>query len=191
VEAIAAFLSGSRLSATPIPLLWNDFLSSKRRASFDYDVWLPLANEHGVRRAMQNNVPPLMIHASTSRNWGVNHGRHIPRRDDCLVDRFPEQVAIPLVCSTGQVATQQGVVDAALPFASLFAGLLITADLVRAQLPGFPQVPNFALLDMHGALDMVQTWDRRPRQGCVCREQAALHEKFNGATKHSALFLGH
>ena len=78
-DGVAAFLAGSGLSATPVPEWWDEFVQRRGRLSFDYDVWLPLANEFGVRHAMQHSVPPLMIHASTTSNWGVNHGRHLPR----------------------------------------------------------------------------------------------------------------
>jgi hypothetical protein len=44
--------------------------------------------------------------------------------------------ASALACATGQVEASETIMDAALPFASLFAGLLVAADLVRAQLPG-------------------------------------------------------
>jgi len=187
---VANFLSGSTFSPTGVSFWWDEFLERRGRASFDFDIWLPLAHEFGVRGAMQHNVPPLMIHASTTANWGVNHGRHIPGRDDCLADRFTDEVSTDkLTCATGAVETSETVVDAALPFASLFAGLLIVADLVRAQLPEYPQTPNFALFDWYGSLDAIQTWDRKPRAGCICREQGlSFHDRFNGRTRYRRLF---
>ena len=139
---------------------------------------------------MQHNVPPLMIHASTTSNWGANHARHIPGRDDCLADRFLKVVSPAMLsCSMGKVETEGAVVDAALPFASMFAGLLVAADLVRAQLPGYPQVPNFALFDWYGPLDIIQAWDRRARNACPCREQGrSFHDKFNSGTRYRSLF---
>lgn len=187
-DAVAGFLAGSGLSATPVPEWWDEFVQRRARLTFDYDVWLPLANEFGVRHAMQHSVPPLMIHASTTANWGVNHGRHVPGRDDCLADRFPAEVSAGLTCATGQVEIANVSVDAALPFASMFAGLLIAADLVRAQLPGYPHVPNFALFDWYGPLDAIQAWDRDPRPGCICRDQGrAFHERFNATSKYRTL----
>jgi hypothetical protein len=189
--AVARFLAGSNLVATAEPVWWNDFLIQRERRSFDFDVWLPLANEFNVRQAMQQNVPPLMIHASTARNWGVNHARHIPGRDDCLADRFPaeEVTAEQMTCSTAPVQVAVHQVDAALPFASMFAGLLVAADLVRALLPGYPQVANFALLDWYGPLDAIQVWDRRPRPGCPCRDQSRVfHDRFNSGTRYRQLF---
>ncbi len=139
--------------------------------------------------AQRNNVPPLMIHASTSANWGVNHGRHIPGIDDCLLDRFLEVAHAELACATGQAKIEDVVIDAALPFASLFAGLLIVSELVRAHLPNYPQVPNFALFDWYGPLETIQAWNRDPRVGCICGEQSrAMHDRFNAETKYRSLF---
>ena len=190
-EAIARFLSGSNLIATWIPKWWNGFLDAQARDSMDFDIWLPLANEFGVRGAMQHNVPPLMIHASTTANWGVNHGRHIPGRDDCLLDRFDgPNVDAALTCAEGKVpsTSPEASVDAALPFASVLAGAVVIADLVRAQLPGYPQVPNFALLDLYSSLDVIQSWNRKARSACSCRRSGvALQNRFNGSTRYHAL----
>lgn len=83
------------------------------------------------------------------------------------MDRFPTEVsAEQLTCATGQVEVANVSVDAALPFASMFAGLLIAADLVRAQLPDYPQIPNFALFDWYGP----------------------FHEQFNAASKYRKVF---
>jgi hypothetical protein len=188
--AIEQFLADSTINCTSEPLWWDEFLLRRPRSSFDFDIWLPLANEFGVRRSMQHHVPPLMIHASTTANWGVNHARHIPGRDDCLADRFPQQLSSnALTCSEGPVQIEEVSVDAALPFASFFGGLLITADLVRTQLPGYPQTPNFGLFDWYGSLDTIQAWDRKARPGCICRDQgAAFHDSFNRMTRFRYLF---
>ena len=189
-KAIVQHLAGPSLTFTAVCAWWDDYVKGRARSSLDFDVWLPLANEFGVRLAMQHSVPPLMIHASTSSNWGVNHSRHLPGRDDCLADRFPaEGSAQELACSTGQVNVQGTSIDAALPFASLFAGLLIVAELVRLQLPDYPQVPNFALFDWYGTLEWIQAWNRAPRDGCICREQGReFHDLFNQRTRYRPLF---
>ncbi len=189
-RAVAHYLDGSGLSATPVDEWWSEFVQRKGRLSFDYDVWLPLANEFDVRRSMQQNGPPLMVHASTGVNWGVNHGRHVPGLDDCLVDRFPSDGAgARLICSTAQVMTTVGGVDAALPFASMFAGLLIVADLVRAQLPDYPQVANLGTFDLYGPMDLIQLSNRSPRPGCLCRDQGrAFHDRFNSTSRYRKYF---
>lgn len=168
VAAVAQCLSGSTIEVAPFEGWWDEFVATGELGSFD--VWLPLANERAVRWSMQQNLPPLMIHASTGVNGGVNFGRHIPGQGDCLVDRFPEPVMVPLACSIGAVQTIGGSVDAALPFASVFAGVLIAADLVRLVVPGYPQVPNLAVLDLGGDLASPILINRIARPECVCRE---------------------
>lgn len=189
-EATSRFLRGSSLECEPLPMWWNEFITEWDRATNPFDVWLPLANEFGVRYAMQQNVPPLMIHASTTANWGVNHARHIPTSDDCLADRFPAQATEKdLACATGEVAVQDVTVDAALPFCSFFAGLLVAADLVRGNLPGYPQVANFALLDWFGPMETIHAWDRKPRPDCICRQQRrSFHTQFNAWTRYFPMF---
>jgi len=185
-HAVAAHLAGSNLSVTPYEVWWDEFVRMHGRAPNEFDVWLPLANEFGVRWAMQNNYPPLIVQASTTSNWGVNHGRHLFGRDDCLADRFPSEAPPEAMqCSTAEVPSDGEHVDAALPFLSMFAGLLVAAELARLQLPSYPQAPNFALFDFGGELTEIQAWDMKPRQGCAClRQSAALHARFNGATRY-------
>jgi hypothetical protein len=114
----------------------------------------------------------------------------VPGRDDCLADRFRVEVSTDdLTCATGQVIIAGASIDAALPFSSMFAGLLIVSDLVRAQLPAYPQVPNFAFLDWYGAFDTIHAWDKRPQPGCICTQQGRpFHERFNKRTKYWPLF---
>ena len=187
-EATAAHLARSAMLATAHVDWWNDYIAGQPdRSSLPFDVWLPLANSRGVRGSMQHNVPPIMIHASTTANWGVNHGRHVPGVDDCLADRFPNEAGVDaLACATVASTENEEQIDAALPFCSLFAGLLVTAELLRLNLPG-PQIPNFALLDWYGTMDgeSIQKSNRVPRDDCFCRQQGReLHKEFNGTTRH-------
>jgi hypothetical protein len=186
--AIVTFLDGSRMRATSFEGDWDRFTAEHRRSAYDFDIWLPLANERNVRWSMQNAIPPLMIHASTSRNWAVNFGHHIANRDDCIVDRFPEATT-PLKCAEGKVPAQKGGTDAALPFLSFLAGLLIVADLVRLKMPGYPQVSNHALFWLGDGLN-IQSWDREPRPTCVCQQQPKnIWDKYNATTRYAYLSL--
>lgn len=184
-KAVAMYLDGSSIRANDFGGPWNDFIKNEGALKNRFDIWLPLANEQNVRWAMQNNIPPLMIHASTTQNWGVNYGRHIPIKEDCLVDRFPA-VSIDeyLDCSFGEVKVQEAVIDAALPFLSFFGGLLVAADLVRLGLDNYPHLPNFALVDFGGTLNQIQRFSKKPRVGCLCQTQHSLHARFNGETRY-------
>jgi hypothetical protein len=186
VDALAAYLSDSSVLAKPHNMWWDDFIRKTDRKSDRFDIWMSLANEFGVRWSMQHNYPPLLVHASTTQNWGVNHGRHRFRHDDCLIDRFPAEMSDnALRCSTGEVTIESEHVDAALPFLSLFAGVLVAAELARLQLPEYPQCPNFALMDFGGDMSEIQAWDMKARSSCFCQTQsAAIHESFNGGTRY-------
>jgi hypothetical protein len=103
--------------------------------SFRPDLILPLANEHEVRRFVGARGEPLVLHATTSRTWESQLHRHIPDRDDCIVCRMPEPLTqVQLTCATVplQGGTQQST-DAALPFLSATAGLLLLSGLFRLQ----------------------------------------------------------
>jgi hypothetical protein len=168
VEALQRSLSSSRIAIEPFVGQWSEFVASKGRGHLKYDLWLPLANEHGVRWSIANNFPPLLIHASTGTSWAVNFGRHIPLRGECLADRFPDSANhSAFQCATGRIVTPQGTIDAALPFLSCFAGMLIAADIVRSRVQGYPHPPNFAQCGFRRGFQ-ADAFDRAARRGCVC-----------------------
>jgi hypothetical protein len=187
VDALAEHFAGSSLTVRPIPAWWHEADLSPMLEG--YDVVLPLANEHGIRWELQNRVPPLMVHASTGRNWNVNFARHIPVRDDCLVDRFEGLHDKPVLrCAEGDIAAEgPTAIDAALPFLSFFAGLLVATDLVRLALPHYPHTPNFAHYSFRANRFMPQFDTRGPRTGCICKDQHDLFWQLRGNTRHAWL----
>lgn len=187
VHALAQRLAGSGLVLRPFPTWWHEADLSPTLKG--YDLVLPLANEHGIRWELQNRVPPLMVHASTGRNWNVNFARHIPGRDDCLVDRFEGLHEKPTFrCAEGNVALGgPTAVDAALPFLSFFAGLLVATDLVRLALPDYPQTPNFAHYSFRANRFVPQFDTRGPRPGCICQDQSELFWRLRAKTRYAWL----
>ncbi|MFD6995103.1 hypothetical protein ACFWA5_02220 [Streptomyces mirabilis] len=104
---------------------WPDLADAPR-----YDLVLPLANERGVRAQIAALGQPILLHATTSPNWTAELHRHIPDRDDCPACRIPAAQTSSFLCGTGPAipATQESP-DAALPFLSATAGLLLAASL--------------------------------------------------------------
>ena len=169
-EAVTTYLKSKKIGAAFHPVMWNEFLATQPQLLRCHDVWLPLANEHGVRRAMQANYPQLCIQASTGRNWNVNYGRHIPFVDDCLVDRFPEERSVPLACAEGKIETASGEkADAALPFSSFLAGLFVAAAVIRLALGQERVGDNAAYLSVSPVFSL-WTMSRAPRPRCICQE---------------------
>lgn len=118
------------LGATPYPAWYHEWV---RGTLPRYDLILPLANEHDVRHAIASLYEPLLIHSSTSSTGAAQLHRHIPGRDDCLDCRLPGKKA-RLACSTAVVEAEDGTsTDAALPFLSAAAGLMLTSALLRLQ----------------------------------------------------------
>jgi hypothetical protein len=118
------------LGATPHPAWYQDWVRGTRP---HYDLILPLANEHGVRHAIASLYEPILIHASTSQAGAALLHRHIPGRDDCLDCRLPGK-KMQFECSTAVVEAEDGTsTDAALPFLSAMAGLMLTSALLRLQ----------------------------------------------------------
>jgi hypothetical protein len=98
------------------------------------DLYLCLANEHGIRPTVAAHGEPVLLHATTSPNWTAELHRHIPGRDDCPACRLPETTRPAFACSTGKVdPTDANSGDAALPFLSAAAGLMLAVAL--CQLP--------------------------------------------------------
>jgi hypothetical protein len=188
-DAVVQALSGTAIHAASFPMTWNEFVKTHGESYRDFDVWLPLANEENVRMSIQRNVPPLLVYSATNPNWGASYGRWIPGCGDCLIERFPvSAVDSSLTCSGTEVETKSGKVDAALPFLSLFAGLMVFADLARLQFPGYPQVPNYVSFDFGGDLEVIQTLPITSRPDCHCRGLTpGLYKSLNRSSKYFGL----
>jgi hypothetical protein len=94
------------------------------------DLVVPLANGPGLRAAIAERGEPILVHATTSPMWTAELHRHVAEPDGCIVCRLPERSGAPLVCSTSPLPDSSGN-DAALPFLSAGAGLLLLAGLVH------------------------------------------------------------
>lgn len=99
------------------------------------DLVLALANERGVRTQIMARGEPIVLHATTSQTWEAQLHRHIPDRDDCLVCRMPaKREKVQFTCSTVEVGeVGSGSSDAALPFLSATAGLMLLSGLFRLE----------------------------------------------------------
>jgi hypothetical protein len=188
-RGIAAAIRGSSLEIAPLDGWWHEQADTSLSR---YDVLLPVANEHDIRWQLQNSYPPLMVHASTGRNWNVNFGRHVPGRDDCLADRFEGFRAAELLrCSEGEVPMPTGAtVDAALPFLSFWAGLLLAADLVRLGVAGYPHTPNFGNYSFRKNRFVPQLSDQVAATGCICRSQSKGFWRFHGRSRYAEFSPG-
>jgi hypothetical protein len=97
----------------------------------------------------------------------VNFGRHLPGTDECLACRFPKAIdEASLACSSGPVVLPEGRGDAALPFLSMFAGVLVVAALLRLQAGPLTAGPNYAYFDFGSELATIHAWKKTCAPSC-------------------------
>lgn len=124
---IAARLIGARAHAQ-----WYADWIAGDSAQSRHDLVLVLANEGGVRPAVASRGEALLLHATTSPNWSAELHRHRADVDDCPACRIPDTGASAAFrCSTGPAAPTQESGDAALPFLSAAAGLMLAIALLE------------------------------------------------------------
>lgn len=126
--AVAALIPG----ASGEPRWWSEWVGSDPPSP---DVVLPVANTFGVRPAVAAYGHPAVLHATTSPNWSAELHRHVIGADGCTACRLPE-AAPRFDCATapsGGGDDGESGHDAALPFLSGSAGLVLLAGLLQLQ----------------------------------------------------------
>ena len=103
------------------------------------DLVLPLANDNGARHAISALGQPLLLHAATGQSWESHLHRHVAGLDDCIDCRLPEPDTVRLKCSEGSLPSiaEEASSDAALPFLSGAAGLMLVSALVQIEQTAF------------------------------------------------------
>jgi hypothetical protein len=106
------------------------------------DLILCFANDHNIWSTIQHLYPPVVFHATTSRSWGLNIGRHIPLKDNCIMCTFQGLVAQVYVpkCAEVEIPGAPVITDKAqqeephasiLPFLSPSAAIITFAEVVK------------------------------------------------------------
>lgn len=174
--------------AKPHDCWFDEFEAGGRR----WDLVLPLANERKVRGLLQASRPPLMIHATTSPNWQTQLHRHRPGRDRCLVCRLPDTDLPPPSCAAAPLTKpepgHQHPPDAALPFLSAAAGLMIAADLMRLGLGGYEsECGNLITLDWFGDMGRPTVRHEQCQPSCPGWGDPAVRSILNANTRWYAM----
>lgn len=169
VEVAKEYLEHCGIESSSYQLPYDEFGS---RQTEQADVVLPLANERGVRSAIQHNRPPVMLHSTTS-GAEVAVRRHIPIDEACLLCHFPpEEPLVDPGCATAPVPSEDDVdtgPDAALPFASFLAGCFLAAELAKLAMDVDPPTDSLArILTFADVGEMgVLQYDKDPVEDCV------------------------
>jgi hypothetical protein len=114
-----------------------------------YDLLLPLANGPDFRPLVSRRCESAMLHATTGRSWTTFLHRHLAGIDDCPECRLPGGIQSEFECSTGpaEASSTEPENDAALPFLSAAAGVLLVSSLYKLQL-GTLQDDQFNLVEL-------------------------------------------
>jgi len=135
-----------------------------------FDAWVSLTNEHGAWAEVPFQLPPVVLHGTTTSGWGIAFGRHIPRVEDCTACRLPQPHAeFRGPCAEARIdlsAEGQGY-RASLPFLSTASAALIAAELLKLRVPAASSLPNAVYADFRNGLPAVVA--RRLKANPQCR----------------------
>ncbi len=144
------------------------------------DVILPLANERGARSDVAAAGLEIVLHATTSGLGGAQLHRHAAGVDGCITCRMRETEAVVLGCSTSPVTIRDESTDAALPFMSATAGLLLVAALYRLQQGELlKESANQSTLDLLSPHRVAQRVRRACVPGCASTLPQDLRDRLN------------
>jgi hypothetical protein len=160
-----------------------------RLAREGFDVWVSLTNEEGAWAQVPFQLPPVVLHGTTTSGWGFGAGRHIPKLDDCTMCRLPRPAAqFRGPCAEGEVggvAAPAGA-RASLPFLSAASAALVLAELLKLGEDEYPSLPNDVSADLRYGLPAVVAVTRVPTEECEgCRaSRSKLWESRGGAGRY-------
>lgn len=184
-----ADIGAALIGATPV-VDWYDGWVRDHGAGLD--LLIPAGGERDIRRNLGLLGLPLMIQGATSPDWQVQLHRHGPA-DSCPACRFPAEPTADFACSTGALPDTTDTEgadspDAALPFLSGAAGLLVVAALTQLE-DGYLDQP----VNQHGLLfglgTQVDWWNTITscRSECTARLPVSLRGQLNAGRRWAGL----
>lgn len=137
--------------------------------SQSFDVLISLTNEDSAWAELPFQMPPLVLHGTTTSGWGFGAGRHIPKIEDCTLCRMPRPMAeFRGPCAEGEIETfaPSGVARATLPFLSAASASLVLAEFLKLSSASVTQLANDISADFRYGLPAVVTVKRLNDTGC-------------------------
>jgi len=174
IDVGKALLTAMGVECPTVMGTWRDQSGQFVREPFD--VWVSLTNEDGAWSEVPFQLPPIVLHGTTTSGWGVGFGRHIPRVEDCTVCRLPRpHVEFRGPCSEGEVFLDaKEPVRASLPFLSTIAAALIATELLKLPFSNASSLPNAVQADLRIGLPAVVTALLGPTASCRGCQMAQL-----------------
>lgn len=187
VDACAREVS-SLIKVEPYP---NDYASFITRGSYREhvpDIILCFANERNIWSTIQHKCPPLTFHATTTKNWGTNFGRHTPHKDWCIMCRFGKEVKpqVSTTCSQGNISSDPGKEQlGVLPFVAPASAIIVLSSLFKIENPEYMNTPAFVQFSMR-SVDGHFIHQPRESKGCeICScQDIDIYPQYIKQTKH-------
>lgn len=176
-EACADYLRESRITCEKFNGSYSQFVATGVPFDLPADLILCFANEQNVWATIQKNMPPLVLHATTTSSWGLNFGRHLPGLEWCILCRFGNsETGFRPPCAVGEVAPVVGKSEpvlASLPFLSPASAAIALAETMKSTMRAPRDVNNFLEFSMKkiGSRGRFMRGVRVPEPACACRSQ--------------------
>lgn len=166
---------------------YNNFGYAHDQYAKSADIILCFANDHNIWSTIQHLYPPVVFHATTSRSWGLNIGRHIPLKDNCIMCTFQNLAAKVYVPKCAEVdmpgapivvneVEQKEPHASILPFLSPAAAIITLAEVVKLLMGKIPNenTTQFNMSTPEG--NFIE--DQQQAKGCfICKDQSpAIYE---------------
>jgi len=155
------------IQAETVDGTWHEH--GERLSREPFDVWVSLTNEQGAWAEVPFLLPPVVLHGTTTSEWGISFGRHIPRAEDCTACRLPNPHAEfrgPCAEATIDSAEEGLRYRASLPFLSTVSAALIAAELLKLGAPRVSSLPNAVCADFRNGLPAVVARHLKPTPDC-------------------------
>ncbi|MBZ5505816.1 MAG: ThiF family adenylyltransferase [Acidobacteriia bacterium] len=169
---------------------WTAFGELLGRKNFD--LWVSLTNEDGAWADVPFQLPPVVLHGTTTSGWGIGFGRHVPRVEDCTLCRLPRPRAeFRGPCAEGDIAPPENSqpIRASLPFLSTVSASLIAAEVLKLEFPEIISLPNAVYADFRYGLPIVLSSLLGPTSGCpgcqITNSSLWIHRR--GLSRHVSL----
>jgi len=164
------FLSSLGVDCQIVNGTWSQHAEALGRSGFD--AWISLTNEYGAWAEVPFQLPPVVLHGTTTSGWGAACGRHIPRIEDCTACRLPRpHTKFRGPCAEGDISSdEQQQVRASLPFLSSISAALVASEMLKLDLPGITALPNSVAADFLYGLPSLVAVSYAPKTNCPgCR----------------------
>jgi hypothetical protein len=192
VDVCKNHLAASQIEVKTFGVDYSNYVKSGRNVDFSPDLILCLANEKNIWQTIQHNYPPLTLNGTTTASWGINFGRHIPKKEWCILCEFSKNVKTEFkpICGLGEVGTgfNDQPVLGTLPFLSPASAVLLFAEFTKIVLELSPEVEaynfiNYSLRPLMAKGQFI-TALRSSDPNCICSTQRMdIHLKFAGKSK--------